>query len=240
MLNVIFVFCCIPIVTIGPAYTALYYSVMKTVKKDRGYGVKNFFHSFKQNLLQGAAIWMIFLVLGTASGYLLYSLWNSTASGGPQFTFWIVVVVAFFLLCMLVYIFPILSRFDFGLGQMFAFSYLMAVRYFIYSVLLIVLTAVCIAVGYICPPLVIIVLPALYAYISSSLIEKVFAVYMPMFEAPAGEEKAAVGENGEDAGSEGGNAGSEGGKSENGEDGVSGDGAVSEPDKQYKDQWYYD
>lgn len=222
ILNVVFIVCCIPIVTIGPAYTALYYTVMKTVRKERGYAIRNFFHSFKQNLLQGITIWMIFLVLGTAAGYLLYSVWVTSASGGAaQLIFWITVVIAFFLLCMLLYIFPVLSRFEFGLGHMFAFSYLIAVRYFIYSILLLILAAAFVVVGYLCIPAVIIILPALYAFVSSFLIERIFAVYMPKFEAPA---ESAEQENDDSI-----NVSlSEEYSSE------------SESGEPYKDQWYYD
>lgn len=222
ILNVIFVLCCIPIVTIGPAYTALYYTVMKTVRKERGYLVRNFFHSFKQNLLQGITIWMIFLVLGTATGYLLYSVWTTSAAGGaPQLIFWMAAVIAFFLLCMLLYIFPVLSRFEFGLGHMFAFSYLIAVRYFVYSILLLVLAAAFAAIGYLCIPAAILFLPALYAFISSFLIEKIFAVYMPKFEAPA---ESAEQENGD---------GTDVSLSEE-------NGSENESGEAYKDQWYYD
>ncbi|MGN0165740.1 MAG: YesL family protein [Lachnospiraceae bacterium] len=222
ILNVVFILCCVPIVTIGPAYTALYYTVMKTIKKDRGYAMRNFFHSFKQNLLQGAVIWMILLVLGTACGMVLYMFWDASAAGGSaQWIFWITAVIAFFIICLLLYIFPVLSRFDFKLPQFFAFSYLIAVRYFVYTLLLVLLFAAFLLAGYFCIPAAIIILPALYAFISSFLIERIFAVYMPKFEAPAASEHE---ENDDDV--------LLSASDENNESATTG-----EP---YKDQWYYD
>ena len=50
VLSLIFTVCCIPIVTIGPAITALYYSTVKNVRRDRSYAYKEFFHSFKRDL----------------------------------------------------------------------------------------------------------------------------------------------------------------------------------------------
>ncbi|MBQ8281524.1 MAG: DUF624 domain-containing protein [Lachnospiraceae bacterium] len=222
ILNVVFLLCCLPIITVGPAYTALYYTVMKTVKKGRGYAMRNFFHSFKQNFVQGSTIWLVLLLLGSAGAYLLYSVWETSKAGGPaQWIFWITMVVMFFIISLLVYIFPVLSRFGFGTVHYFAFSYLIAVRYFLYTLLLVALLAIFIVIGVLWNPAIVIILPALYAYMSSSLIEKIFAVYMPKFEAPA---QSANMENGDDEE-----------LSETGEnDESTNEGAP------YKDQWYYD
>ncbi len=64
ILNVIFLVCCIPVVTIGPAITALYYTTLKMVRNEESYIVKGFFHSFKQNLRQGIIINLILLAIG--------------------------------------------------------------------------------------------------------------------------------------------------------------------------------
>lgn len=39
--------CSVPVVTIGPATAALYYTVVKVVRRNRETVVKSFFHSFK-------------------------------------------------------------------------------------------------------------------------------------------------------------------------------------------------
>lgn len=185
ILNVLFVLCCLPIITIGPAYTALYYTIMKTVRKGRGYLFKNFLHSFKQNFVQGSMIWMIILIIGSLLGMTVISLWDGAASGGmAQFGLWTAIIIAFFLVLLFIYVFPVLSRFEFKLGTMFAFSYLIAVRYIAYSILLVIILSATVLGCVLCVPLFILILPAAYVYIASTIIEKIFAVYMPKFEAP--------------------------------------------------------
>lgn len=227
ILNVMFVLCCLPIITIGPAYTALYYTIMKTVRKGRGYLFKNFLHSFKQNFVQGSTIWMIMLIIASLLGMTIISLWDSATSGGiAQFGLWTAIIIAFFLVLLFIYIFPVLSRFEFKLGNLFAFSYLIAVRYFAHSVLLAIILAATVLGCVLSIPLFVIILPAAYIYIASTIIEKIFAVYMPKFEAP------------QDASPE----------HTDGELWVSGDeadakgseGKAESEEKPYKDQWYYE
>ena len=52
LLNLIFLLCCIPVVTIGPAITALYAVSLRSVRYGDGYVIQTFFRSFKQNFKQ--------------------------------------------------------------------------------------------------------------------------------------------------------------------------------------------
>ena len=65
ILNLLCIVCCIPIVTIGPAITAMFYVTMKMVRNEESYIVKGFFHSFKENLKQGIIINIIVLAAFT-------------------------------------------------------------------------------------------------------------------------------------------------------------------------------
>ena len=62
ILNLIFIVCCIPIVTIGPALTALYYMTLKMARNEETYIIRGFFKSFKENFRQAIVIWLIILV----------------------------------------------------------------------------------------------------------------------------------------------------------------------------------
>ena len=63
ILNFLFMLCCIPVITIGPAITALYSVTMKLVRDEEGGIVKEFFSSFRLNLKQGIVIHILFLVI---------------------------------------------------------------------------------------------------------------------------------------------------------------------------------
>ena len=62
VLSIVFTLCCIPIVTIGTAWAALYYAVVKTVRRHRSYAVREFWHAFKDNLRQGVIVHIIWLL----------------------------------------------------------------------------------------------------------------------------------------------------------------------------------
>lgn len=62
ILNILFLACCLPVVTIGASITALY-AVTKKMAEDReGYIFKGFFISFKDNFKQSTIMWLILLV----------------------------------------------------------------------------------------------------------------------------------------------------------------------------------
>ena len=46
VLNLIFVLCALPVVTIGPAVTALYQVTLREVKKEYGYRIRTYFRCF--------------------------------------------------------------------------------------------------------------------------------------------------------------------------------------------------
>lgn len=62
ILNLLWLICCIPIITIGPATAAMYYVAMKILNDEYTGITRPFFHSFKQNFLQGIALTLIFAV----------------------------------------------------------------------------------------------------------------------------------------------------------------------------------
>lgn len=43
LLSALWFICCVPLITIGAATTALYYSCVKAVRRDKGYLIRDFF-----------------------------------------------------------------------------------------------------------------------------------------------------------------------------------------------------
>ncbi len=110
-LNILTIVCCLPIVTIGAAFTAQHYVVLKMARNEDGYVTKPFFKSFKQNLKQSTAIWMIFLGIFLFFAFDVYLF----VYGEMQFPKAVVVVVfavAIVISLIFVYVFPVLARFD--------------------------------------------------------------------------------------------------------------------------------
>lgn len=62
ILSFLWILCSIPLITVGPATSALYYVSLKHARKEETDIVNPFFHAFKDNLLQGMVQTVIFLV----------------------------------------------------------------------------------------------------------------------------------------------------------------------------------
>ena len=62
--NLLFILCCIPVITIGPSLTALYHCMMRTVKGNNNGTTKTFFRAFKESFKQSLIIWLLILAAG--------------------------------------------------------------------------------------------------------------------------------------------------------------------------------
>ena len=63
VLSVLWLVCSLPIVTIGPASAALYYSCAKCLRHQEPGPYRNFFSAFRQNLKTGIGATMALLLL---------------------------------------------------------------------------------------------------------------------------------------------------------------------------------
>lgn len=107
-LNLLTIFCSIPIFTIGCSVTALHYAIRKIQQGDERI-FRMYFHSFKQNFRQATIIWIILLITGGGI-YCNYSFFNDT-SNILSVVFSIVSPIIW--LDIALWIFPLLSMFSF-------------------------------------------------------------------------------------------------------------------------------
>ena len=63
-LSLLWLLCSLPIITIGAANCSLYYAVIKSVRHQRSYPVKEFFKCFRQNIKASLILCPLFLLLG--------------------------------------------------------------------------------------------------------------------------------------------------------------------------------
>lgn len=136
-LNILWFLCCLPVVTAGASTTALFYVTLKIVKNEEGSLTKAFFHSFKENFKQATVIWLILLAVGimlSVDGYVLYHMRFSNA-------FWTVITAVFFVVLaayaiILMYIFPLLSRFQNTTLAMFKNAIMIGMRFLLCTALM--------------------------------------------------------------------------------------------------------
>lgn len=116
LLNLLFLACCIPIVTIGPACTALCYVAREIAAGNAPHVRKTFFRAFRENFKQSLFVFLILLIpVGLAATYLLMA-----ASGGldsiPALKYLCILgVVIISVVCS--YAYPLLAHFDNTLGN---------------------------------------------------------------------------------------------------------------------------
>lgn len=111
ILNFIMIICCIPVITVGAAYTAMHYVLLKIVRDREGYLVRGFFKSFVQNFKQATLIWLLMLlVIAIYVGD--FFIFNYSGLVFPKAFVIAVLAVAILLLMVAVYVFPLQARFE--------------------------------------------------------------------------------------------------------------------------------
>ena len=167
LLNLIFLLCCIPVVTIGPAITALYAVSLRSVRYGDGYVIQTFFRSFKQNFKQSFVAGMIGLLMTVVS-----------------------VCVGYLVFIVFLWLFPVIAKLENPLRVQIKNAAAMAVAHFFPYTLFV--SVIVLAAGYmaytsiITDVLLLLMGFALLAYVCSFFFYKVFAKYID--EEPVGED----------------------------------------------------
>ena len=154
VINVIWLILCIPIVTIVPATTAMYYTIVKVVRRERSYAIKEFFRSFKRNFRQGS-LFSVYLVLAAFIMYIdfRYALLLAEQGESSGSTFMGVFLIIALLLCaVFTFLCPVLSRFDMKWGGILKTAFFMSTRHIGTTLVLLVLMAAVLLSCYIVVP----------------------------------------------------------------------------------------
>lgn len=187
MLSVVFLICCIPIITIGPAITSLYYAVIKSVRRGRGTPLGEFFSSMKRTMGQGILITVEIIAVGAALylGYRQAVAMNEAAAAGlaahdGKVFATIYIMLAVLLAAMTVYMFPILSRFTMKTVNMWKLAFVMGIRFLPVTAAVIAGTAALIWIQiYVLPIPCIAFVPGGWCFAVTFMMEKVLLHYMP-------------------------------------------------------------
>lgn len=182
ILNILFILCCLPIITIGASFTALYTITLRMIRNEDNYIVKDFCKSFKENFYQSTVIWIIALsfiimfylslrALPLVSNILILSLF----------------IIGFFTFsCVVSYVFPITARFYNNIITILKNSLLMAfsnIPLTIPIVILNTLPIICLTIdmrvfaAY--ASIATIIGFSLTAFINSYILEFIFKKYIP-------------------------------------------------------------
>ena len=168
------------VIGFGPATMALYHTCVKVIRRDRGTLVKEFFGSIRDGWKTALPVGIIALLL-IASGimidipnFLILFIHDTTG----ELIYGILSGVKLFIaLGILIYIFPLISRFHVGVVKAVMLSVVFSFRHFLTTMILVLCTAVAIY-ALANTPLLMFIMPALYMLGVSCLMEKILKKHM--------------------------------------------------------------
>ena len=128
ILNALWLFGCLPVVTIGPSTAACFYAMIHLVR-DEGRSVsQDFFRSFRQNLRQGICLGAPLTLTGA---FLMMDVWLCYRMGKGVYTFFMVFFAVLFLLWSFItlYAFPLLAKFEKKNREILILSFTLSIRH---------------------------------------------------------------------------------------------------------------
>lgn len=170
------------IVGIGPAATALYYAIVKNVRRSRSYATTEFFRAFKANFKQGFILGILQLV-GAFAMYNSYqyamAMREDSTFAQAYFAIWFLFAVLF--VATSIYLYPVLSRFSMPTGKVFKMAFILSLRHLPTTIFIALILAVMVLAVYGFYPMILFSF-ATYALVKSLLMEKVLRKYTPVPE----------------------------------------------------------
>ncbi len=175
------------ILATGPASTAFYYAVVKVVRRERSYILKEFLRSFKLNFKQGVIVMLVYSVFLLLMYFDMEYAVQLTKEGSKfgSVMYGVFIALALLLLFTVLYIFPLLSRFTVTVKHLFKWAFFLSFRHLPSTLLLLVLfvaTAVMIYFSFMYMPFLVLFLPGIYTLVASFPIERILKKYMPKDE----------------------------------------------------------
>ena len=178
LLNIMWLFTCIPIFTIGAATTAFYYTTHKVIRNQRSGIWKEYWASFKANFKQATKTWLIFLAIFVIF-YFDISICTAYLEAGEK-----IGIMAYFfygllavVLIWFMYVFAYMARFEDDSKTTLKNAAIMAFTNLRSSLIVLVLVAGTI---YVCKvvPFFSWFVPAVAMVFLNRALEKVFRKYM--------------------------------------------------------------
>lgn len=189
ILNLLCVVCCLPVVTAGASVTAMFYVTLKMARNEESYILRSFFKSFKENFKQAAIINIIMLLAAIMLYFDLSISRNIEGTLGTVMVFVFMVILLLYLM-LFIYIYPVLAKFYNSIRNTFTNAFLMSIRHLPYTLLMIVISVLPLAVFFIPSAqvqstaimLLILLGFSTVAYINSRFLVKIFDNYIPKEE----------------------------------------------------------
>jgi len=185
-LNLLFLICCLPIVTIGAALSAMYSVCLQEARKEYGYKIRSFIKNFKLNFLPSTGL---FVILFAVLAILLFNLefWFHLNTIVGNVLFVVLLIPTFCFVVGFIYAFPLIARFQNNIRQTIKNSILLALMNRKATFLLLLTHILFILFAFFIPKSGIIILFvgfSFFIYLNSIILLKVFRPYEEADENP--------------------------------------------------------
>ena len=178
-LSLFFLVGCIPVITMGASFAALYDATFRGFRQGDKHCWSRFGQVYKENWKASILPTLVFFAAVSLLGKVLISLWNSAVAGNLSWMLFSgAAFVGVLVLGILSLMFPVLSRFENSVAGLLKNTVFLAMANLPRTLMLGILNgAAALACGFYILPLFF--LPSLAALIGSLMIEPMFKPYLP-------------------------------------------------------------
>lgn len=175
LLSILWTVCCLPIITVGASTVALYYTVVKVLRRNQDSLFAAFFREFRSNFLQSLNINMVFLCyFGILAYFAIPRL--SAAQSGADIGFYALVGLAILGALPLSLVYPTISRFYHKGGALVRFLLMVIGKHphIVLGCTLLLAAGILLVLS---NPAALLFVPGVVCYVQSLLLEPVFRKY---------------------------------------------------------------
>ncbi len=179
VLNFLFEITCIPIVTIGPALSALYTVTLREARNEQGYILQSYFQALKENFKRS---FLLSLLYALAGAILLYNLafWAQMKTVTGNVVLILISCYCLLYLLSLLYVFALSAKFENSLKQTVKNSLLLALANPMQTLIILLILVIGFCLAFVSPIFRVFLLIfgfAFLAYCTSFPLTKVFSKY---------------------------------------------------------------
>ena len=175
LLSILWTVCCLPVITVGASTVALYYTVVKVLRRNQDSLFAAFFREFRNNFLQSLNINMVFLCyFGILAYFAIPRL--SAAQSGADIGFYALVGLAILGALPLSLVYPTISRFYHKGGSLVRFLLMVIGKHphIVLGCTLLLAAGILLVLS---NPAALLFVPGVVCYVQSLLLEPVFTKY---------------------------------------------------------------
>lgn len=185
ILGVLFLTTSLPIITIGPSITAMFYVMTRRIHDKEGYIIKDYFKSFVSNFFQSLMTSIVLTVLFMVLCFNIILVLSGLVFSLDHLFGQIACLIYMFLILEIffisLYVYPVISRFEMKFFQAIKMSFILANRHLPTTISI---GCLFVLIGYLtmANPFFCFITSSIYAAFASYFLMKVFRKYNPTMD----------------------------------------------------------